>query len=230
MHRSSCKSAVATSVETALSWGGQYPRGTLAASSPFGLRWLGCVAQGNGRSNMTGATAILRSGRNRSGERALHRIYEQHGSAVYGAAVGLCGPADADRVTLDVFLDLWRSPDQLGLQEPAMRGLLLSNVRRRAVQHARQPGFVDPDAASRAELAARLRQRIAGLSGSEANPALSDNQLVILALVHLRGCTMSQVAEQVGGSIHDVAAELRLALRDLSGCQSAPVRGSEPAP
>lgn len=64
-------------------------------------------------------------------------VYSEHSVAVYNVVRRICGPAYADDVTQEVFLDLWRHPGQFEAARGSLRGYLLTVGYRRAVDVSR---------------------------------------------------------------------------------------------
>ncbi len=67
----------------------------------------------------------------RRGRAGLRTVYLRHGGAVYSAARALCGAEDAEAVTVDVFVELYRCPEAVDLDRGSLRLHLLRSVYRR---------------------------------------------------------------------------------------------------
>lgn len=68
---------------------------------------------------------------------ALAEAYTAHASRVHALVRGLCGPAAADVLTQESFLQLWRSPQRYNADLGTLRGFLLLQAHRRAVEMLR---------------------------------------------------------------------------------------------
>jgi RNA polymerase sigma-70 factor (ECF subfamily) len=67
-------------------------------------------------------------------ESALAEAYRRHGGAVHGLAGRLLSsPSGADDVTQEVFLDLWRRPEQYDADRGSLRTFLLTKAHGKAV-------------------------------------------------------------------------------------------------
>ena len=63
----------------------------------------------------------------RRDRKALREIYWRYGGELYGLALRLCRQGSAEEVLEEVFLELWRTPEQFEFT----RGSLLTNMKRR---------------------------------------------------------------------------------------------------
>lgn len=71
-------------------------------------------------------------------EEALAEVYRRHAGPVFGLARRvLADNSDAEEVTQDVFVRLWRYPDKFDAQRGTLRNYLLTLVHGRAVDVAR---------------------------------------------------------------------------------------------
>ncbi len=82
------------------------------------------------------ATLVVAIGRWQ--DRALAEVYRRHGGAVHALARRVLGSATlADDVTQEVFLDLWRRPEQYDAARGSLRTFLLTKTHGRAVDMVR---------------------------------------------------------------------------------------------
>lgn len=152
--------------------------------------------------------------------------YRRHGAAVYGLIHEMCGPADGEELTTQVFVSLKDTPDLLECDPAILRAHLLSSAHRRAV------GFLRTDprrqgrstAVSAADAERALLLRVGGPSRRLLRRLpLLERQAVVLA--YYGGHTCAQVADLLGRSERDVASYLRIGLTRL-GAFAAPRAGS----
>src|SRR5580692_4706822 len=74
----------------------------------------------------------------RYSEVALAEVYRRHGRAVYGLARRVLNDAtEAEDVTQEVFLRLWRQPDRFDADRGSLRSFLLAQAHGRAVDAVR---------------------------------------------------------------------------------------------
>lgn len=72
----------------------------------------------------------------RIGERdptALTELYRRYGHLVRGSALRICGPDEAEDVTQEVFLRLWRRPDAYDVRRGSLRTYLHMQARSHAI-------------------------------------------------------------------------------------------------
>jgi len=67
----------------------------------------------------------------------LADVYDQHGRAVYGLAVRVCGAGAAEDVLQEVFLQHWRHPDRFDPSRGSLRSFLLTMTHNRAIDFVR---------------------------------------------------------------------------------------------
>lgn len=123
---------------------------------------------------------------------ALAGVYERHGAAVLDLATEVCGADEADAVAQDVFLRLWRHPDEASAEHGSLRSHLL------AVAHA---GAVE-----------RVRRRPAGwrvpAHDHRSLEVLSVGPRRAISLVYYGGCTSDGAATALGISKEEVCREI----------------------
>lgn len=124
---------------------------------------------------------------------ALAEAYDRHGRFVYGLGLRLSGQRQAEAMTREVFLALWRSPTDFVKPAGSLRATLMADLHHRAAiwlrsQHSRQRG--------------------------ETSQVVSDRSAIHLA--YFRGYTYNQIAALLGRPEAAVAAELHAQLRGLA--------------
>jgi RNA polymerase sigma-70 factor (ECF subfamily) len=71
-------------------------------------------------------------------EPALAEIYRRHGGAVHGLARRILrSDPPAEEITQEVFLDLWRRPENFDAQRGTLRSYLLTRTHGKSVDHVR---------------------------------------------------------------------------------------------
>jgi len=71
-------------------------------------------------------------------EDALAEVYRRHGASVHNLARRVIGSAElADEVTQEVFVDLWRRPEQFDATRGSLRAMLMTKAHGRAVDVVR---------------------------------------------------------------------------------------------
>ncbi len=71
-------------------------------------------------------------------EAALAEVYRRHGAAVHNLALRVIGSSHlADEVTQEVFIDLWRRPEQFDRNRGSLRAMLITKAHGRAVDVVR---------------------------------------------------------------------------------------------
>lgn len=158
---------------------------------------------------------------------ALGTLYDLHGRAVYTLALRIVGdPAEAEDVTQDVFLQVWRGAARYDKGRGAVAGWLLMMARSRAIDRirARQARPIGSDSG---EIAiARLADGSAGqeaavISGQAverlkaALQELPNTMRAAIELAYYEGLTQSAIAERLGEPLGTVKTRMRTALQKL---------------
>lgn len=167
-------------------------------------------------------------------ERSLAEVYRRHGRAAYGLARRILGdPSEAEDVTQDVFLHLWRNPARFDPARGSLRTYLLTLVHGRAVDVVRSRAA----RARREERDARatatasydieheawdmaLAERVGGALG-----ALPADERAAIDLAYFGGHTYREVAELLSAPEGTVKSRIRNGLRRM---RSALVEGGVP--
>jgi RNA polymerase sigma-70 factor, ECF subfamily len=156
------------------------------------------------------------------------RVYDEHGASVYSTALGILGNrAQAEDVTQDVFLRLWRRPGRFDARRGEVGVLLRVMARSRALdawREGRSAGRArdrlkltaeraearTEDAPERA--AAAHGDRRALLAGLRALPA-EQREAVVLA--YWGGLPATEVARRAGIPLGTAKSRIRLGLQRL---------------
>ena len=163
-----------------------------------------------------------------SDPKTFGRVYDEHGRGVYAAAFRILGnSAQAQDVTQDVFLKLWRSPRRFDSRRGELGSYLRLMARSRALDLWRESqaagrardrlelvverdeGRVDDRPAVAAE---RLADRGAVLGAIERLPQAQREALV---LAYWGGLTADQVARRAGVPLGTAKSRIRLGLAKL---------------
>jgi RNA polymerase sigma-70 factor (ECF subfamily) len=157
--------------------------------------------------------------------RTFSRIYDQHAQSVYGSALRILGnPAQAQDVTQDVFLLLWRRPRRFDARRGELGAYLRLMARSRAldlyresqaagrasdrlrVVAAREEGSVDDRPVSAVERAGDRAVLRAALH------TLPDGQREAVVLAYWGGLTADQIARRSGIPLGTAKSRIRLGM------------------
>ncbi|HEV2815018.1 MAG TPA: sigma-70 family RNA polymerase sigma factor [Solirubrobacteraceae bacterium] len=157
-------------------------------------------------------------------------VYDEHSRGVYGTALRILGnPAQAQDVTQDVFLKLWRNPQRFDARRGELATYLRLMARSRALDvyresqaagrardrleavAVRDEGRVDDRPVAAAE---RDEDRDAVL---HALRRLPESQREALVLAYWGGLTADEVARRVGVPLGTAKSRIRLGMAKLRG-------------
>ena len=170
------------------------------------------------------------------------RIYDEHARSVYGAALRILGnPAQAQDVTQDVFLKLWRQPGRFDASRGELGSYLRLMARSRALDLYRE-GQAAGRARDRLELVVsrddgRVDDRPSAAAEREGDRAavvdalrrLPDPQREALVLAYWGGLTADEIAQRVGVPLGTAKSRIRLGMAKLRG-EIAEALGESPLP
>jgi RNA polymerase sigma-70 factor (ECF subfamily) len=166
------------------------------------------------------------------------RAYDEHARGVYGAALRILGnPAQAQDVTQDVFLRVWRNPDRFDSRRGELGSYLRLMARSRALDLWRES-----QAAGRAS--DRLKVVVADDEGRpderpavavarddereavrESLRALPESQREALVLAYWGGLTAEEIARRSHVPLGTAKSRIRLGMKKLRG-ELGPVVGA----
>lgn len=149
---------------------------------------------------------------------ALAEAYDRHGQFVYGLGVRLCGPRQAEAMTGEVFLALWRSPANFVKSAGSLRAALIADMHRRGASCLRSEHSRHRDATAApggAELE-QLGRDASADQGQERSPSKLTHDRSPLHLAYFRGYTYNQIAALLGRPKAAVAAELQAQARRVA--------------
>lgn len=157
-------------------------------------------------------------------ERALAETYRRHGRAVYGLARRvLVDPAEAEDVTQEVFLHLWRNPARFDPARGALRTYLLTQAHARAVdvvrsRTARVRRETD-DARKTANASYDIEREVWDLAlaerVAEALETLPAEERAAIDLAYFGGHTYREVARMLAAPEGTVKSRIRNGLRKM---------------
>lgn len=161
-------------------------------------------------------------------ELAMARLYDESSKRAYRFALRLLGdPADAEEVTLDAYMQVWRrantyDPSRAGVGAWVMmftRSRALNRLRDRAVARRlneplaedfeREGTAPDPQTLSEAAESERRVGRAVALLSPDANQ--------LITLMYFLGMTPTEVAAHLGQPLSTVRTRLRRAVTQLRG-------------
>ena len=171
----------------------------------------------------------------RYSEVALAEVYRRHGRAVYGLARRvLQDAAEAEDVTQEVFLRLWREPDRFDPERGSLRSFLLAQSHGRAVDAVRSASSRRArearDAARTARAEYDMQHEAWDLALADqverAMGELSDDERRAIQLAYFDGRTYREVAQVLEQPEGTVKSRIRSGMRRLrDALVDAGVRG-----
>jgi len=157
-------------------------------------------------------------------EAALAEIYRRHGAAVHHVArLVLRSSHFADEVTQEVFVDLWKRPEQFDASRGSLRTLLITKAHGRAVDVVRAENARRSREQQRAAEATSFSYDIDDYAwdlviGDQVKVAvagLPDDERVAIEMAYFDGLTYRQVAELLGAPEGTIKSRMRNGLRRL---------------
>jgi RNA polymerase sigma-70 factor, ECF subfamily len=171
----------------------------------------------------------------RYSEVALAEVYRRHGRAVYGLARRVLNDAtEAEDVTQEVFLRLWRAPDRFDPDRGSLRSFLLAQAHGRAVDAVRSSSSRRRrevrDAAHTAHAAYDMQHEVWDLALADqvarAMSERSDDERRAIELAYFEGQTYREVARSLEQPEGTVKSRIRTGMRRLKvALADAGVRG-----
>jgi RNA polymerase sigma-70 factor (ECF subfamily) len=157
-------------------------------------------------------------------EPALAEVYRRHGASVHNLARRVIGSdALADEVTQEVFVDIWRKPEQFDAERGSLRTLLLTKahgkavdlVRSESARHARE-GLNAREAASTGYDLDHYAWDLAVADHvKSALDALPDAERTAIEMAYFDGLTYRQVAAVLTEPEGTIKSRIRTGLRRL---------------
>jgi RNA polymerase sigma-70 factor, ECF subfamily len=172
------------------------------------------------------------------------RVYDEHSRGVYGAALRILGnPAQAQDVTQDVFLKLWRNPRRFDAGRGELGPYLRLMARSRALDVYRESQAAGR-ARDRLELVVersegRIDERPSASAEREGDRSaviealrqLPEAQREALVLAYWGGLTADEIARRVGVPLGTAKSRIRLGMAKLQRTERfAEAVGGSPLP
>lgn len=164
---------------------------------------------------------------------AFEELYDRYGDLVYSVSLRVVGDTFlAEDVTQDVFMRVWRRPEQFDLRRGRFVTWLLSVARNRSIDHRRSqsrrmrhealPSAEDeedvlPSEDSRDDpaLATVLSSERAAVR--KALEVLPQEQKLAITLAYFGGFTQQEIANKLGQPLGTVKTRIRLGMQKMRG-------------
>jgi len=155
---------------------------------------------------------------------ALAEVFRRHSGAVHGLARRVLGSATlAEEVTQDVFLGLWKQPEQFDVGRAPLRTLLLTKAHSRAVdlvraetaRHAREQRTASDRATAGYDLEHYVWDLAVADQVKTAVETLPDVERQAIELAYFGGKTYRDVASLLGEPEGTIKSRIRSGLRRL---------------
>ena len=166
----------------------------------------------------------------RGDERSFERLYDLLAARVHGLVLRVVrDPAQSEEVTQEVFLDIWRTADQIDLDRGSPMGWILTLAHRRAVDRVRSAEaarrrdhleVVRDPRRSRDETVEQAQTNLDGDRVRAALGCLTELQREAIRLAYFEGRTHTQVADLLDIPLGTAKSRIRdalLRLRDVLG-------------
>ena len=160
--------------------------------------------------------------------RAFEVVYERHSSAAFSLAYRMCGNRNqAEDVTQEAFLSMWRSGARFDRTRGSVRTWVLGIVHNRAIDSLRRTVVHDKRRASdegleeRFESGERVDVEVARRDEADAIRGLIETlppeQQRVIELAYFGGFTHTEIAGMLDAPIGTVKGRMRLGLEKLRG-------------
>jgi RNA polymerase sigma-70 factor (ECF subfamily) len=171
----------------------------------------------------------------RYSEVALAEVYRRHGRAVYGLARRvLHDGAEAEDVTQEIFLRLWREPERFDPDRGSLRSFLLAQAHGRAVDAVRSTSSRRArevrDALRTAQADYDMQHEVWDLALADqvarAMRELTDDERRAIELAYFDGCSYREVARLLEQPEGTVKSRIRTGMHRMrAALTNAGVRG-----
>ena len=164
---------------------------------------------------------------------AFDTLYGRYGDLVYSVSLRVVGdPQAAQDVTQDVFLRVWRRPEQFDLARGKFVTWLLSVTRNRSIDERRSQGRrlrrealpptneeeeVLPSGNERDDPAVATVLADERAAVREAMEVLPPEQKLAIQLAYFGGLTQAEIAEKLGQPLGTVKTRIRLGMQKMRG-------------
>lgn len=148
---------------------------------------------------------------------ALAELYDRHAGQLIGVGVRILrSRREAEDVTHDVFLEVWRRAASYDPKRASVRGWLLLVMRSRALDRKKSAGFswgvpldVEPEGPAGSELDLDRARAVRALD------RLTAEQREVIRLGYFEGLSSSEMASELGVPIGTIKSRVRAALATL---------------
>jgi RNA polymerase sigma-70 factor (ECF subfamily) len=148
--------------------------------------------------------------------RALAEFYDAHGALAYGLALRvLRDRADAEDVTQEAFLQVWRQATRYDPQRGSAQAWLCAIVRTRALDRLRRRLARRETDEAPADGGAPPPDHESKLAVRKALLALSPDQRHAVELAYYEGLTQTEIASRLGAPLGTVKTRIRTAMLRL---------------
>jgi RNA polymerase sigma-70 factor, ECF subfamily len=151
---------------------------------------------------------------------AMAEIFDRYGAAVYSVALRILKDSgQAEDVAQEIFLQVWRRPDQFVEGRGSLGGWLVVLARNRAIDVLRRKkpsdSIEDAILASPGDLASEVERAALTEKVRNALKSLPPEQKRSMELAFFEGLSHSEIAEKTGDPLGTVKTRIRLALITL---------------
>ncbi|MCS6885841.1 MAG: sigma-70 family RNA polymerase sigma factor [Acidobacteriota bacterium] len=164
----------------------------------------------------------------RRDEAALGEFYDRYAKLVYSLALNILNsPLDAEEVTIDVFLQIWRQAERYDTERGSITAWVLNIARSRAIDRRRALDSRQAVSETNIEHITRYISSVDGdqdsnLQVKEARTAietalaeLDDKQRRVIELAYFKGLSQSEIAKLLGEPLGTVKTRTRAAMQFL---------------
>ena len=168
---------------------------------------------------------------------AMARLYDQTSSLVYGLALRIVrDQAVAEEVSMDVYLQVWRTAGQYSVLRGSVKAWLATMARARAIDWLRSAQARAVRVSSPIEELAPLRSQAAGPEQAAMDShrsevvrkhmeALPPEQLKLIEMSFFAGFSHSEIAANLGLPLGTVKSRIRQGMCQLRDCFQAEAWG-----
>ena len=166
---------------------------------------------------------------------ALGSLYDDTNRLVYGSAMRILrDQADAEEVTLDVYMQIWRNASSFDRQRGSVIAWLMTLTRSRAIDRLRSGNVrsrYEQPVEGVDQIASAAPQPVFGLERAVqiALNSLAPEQREAIQLAYYSGYSHSELAERLGEPLGTVKTRIRLGMMKLRSLLALPSRTASDA-
>jgi RNA polymerase sigma factor (sigma-70 family) len=153
---------------------------------------------------------------------ALVSAYRDHWAAVLGAARGVCGPASAEDVAQDVFVQFWVHPGQFDPARGSLRSFLVTVAHRKALDAVRLEANRRAREKRSDWRAGTTTEREAEIDLRDALRRLPESERTALAVAFYADRSYRETAVMLGQPEGTTKTRIRVGLRRLAATLADP--------